>query len=953
MKNKKISLPVMSLIHQLRHVDPNMRREALEELIVLKATPAALAISLSLKDKDPTIRALAGKALGILKSEETLDSLIEALGDEDENVNYWIVYAISQFKSEDVFEKISWALTDKKLCKYAFSIVAKFEGIGIDKVIELLSYDNWKVRSLAAETLIELGEIALEKVKTEINKTDNVDALYWLLRVLGRIGDNESVEILKKYAESEKTDLRKAAVEGLYFLGNYESILYLKELLSSSYEDVRFYAVNYLGDFGVEYLENIIEKFEDPSWSVRDAASKAASKSGREIMAIFENMLINGSKNQRFCALKTLSYFGEDGLSSLLYALDDPFWAIRRMASDKLVDLGNKAVPVLIKNLTSSKTSDEKKFWIIRALGKIRDNRVVEELVRFLNYPNKDIRFATVKALARIGDKSVVAKLIDSLTLQSEEAKYWSIKTLGQLGKEAISSLMKKLSDPNWNVRKIAAEALGEIGEEAIEELLQGLQDKDKDVRYWSHKALVKIGYKATDGIIELLKHPNWQVRREAADTLKDMGPQIIPKMMVKLRVFNEHYQYWIPRIVASMKSKIALKELKEFLQKGTKEERVMAIEAIGEIAILEDKDLRKLLVDSLTDEFWEVRVAAAKVVGKLKIQEAAESLLENVLDSDPLLRANAAFSLGIIEVEAAADILVDLLDDVDYRVRSNAVRALGYLKPKKKKRLLIKKLLEILLYYDQGDLRKAVIWTLGELKSKESVKELIHLFKDNIFLQESIIEALGKIACEECVDFIKKVLLSKKHGTNLRIKALEEFLKLSPPKEVESILKKLVDDVNLHLRKYAFREMYRANLVKSDAVEKLHKKYGRKKKEEVLYRRALKYLKEKNIKMAISLLMENISKYPDFKDSYLKLIQILIEKNMLEEAKKIALKLLKKFPKNESALTSVGYIFFQQGDYTKAASFLNETLKVAKSSANISIAKKILKKLDNASQKS
>lgn len=109
---------------------------------------------------------------------------------------------------------------------------------------------------------------------------------------------------------------------------------------------------------------------------------------------------------------------------------------------------------------------------------------------------------------------------------------------------KSLDELLRDLASPDWNVRRVAAEALGELGDgRALESLLYVLRhDKSWWVRSAAAEALVRIGARA--GRADLV------LEAAAADieaTLKGIGMAVekggvLPEVARKLLLLLRHY---------------------------------------------------------------------------------------------------------------------------------------------------------------------------------------------------------------------------------------------------------------------------------------------------------------------------------------------------------------------------------------------------------------------------
>jgi HEAT repeat protein len=148
----------------------------------------------------------------------------------------------------------------------------------------------------------------------------------------------------------------------------------------------------------------------------------------------------------------------------------------------------------LIKSLLDS-TDPNIRQYAAYLLGKAKNPRAIEPLIRALGDFDKSVREQAMLALS-------------------------------SLGKSAIEPLSEAMKEPKWETRYRAAEALGKIADEkAVQPLIQGLKDNREHVRYMAAKGLREFGDSDTiDPMIILLKDENIYVRMMVARALGAVG---------------------------------------------------------------------------------------------------------------------------------------------------------------------------------------------------------------------------------------------------------------------------------------------------------------------------------------------------------------------------------------------------------------------------------------------
>ena len=124
---------------------------------------------------------------------------------------------------------------------------------------------------------------------------------------------------------------------------------------------------------------------------------------------------------------------------------------VKSRASDALAKIGSEAVPALINALADTQSDPEgkKRYWIIDALGLIRDKRAVEPLISSLKSVHRCIRESAIVSLGRIGASQALEPLIN--TFQNLQPLHGSLyfataEALGNIGgKRALHVLEEAL----------------------------------------------------------------------------------------------------------------------------------------------------------------------------------------------------------------------------------------------------------------------------------------------------------------------------------------------------------------------------------------------------------------------------------------------------------------------------------------------------------------------------
>lgn len=184
----------------------------------------------------------------------------------------------------------------------------------------------------------------------------------------------------------------------------------------------------------------------------------------------------------------TLGEMGDERcVEPLAAALRGGDWQVREVAIEGIGQIGSPAVEVLLKLL---RDWDVRKSAIM-ALGKIRDERVLEPLMQQLR--NDEFMEDATDALVNLGEPALPG-LIKALKDKEELVRKQAVIALGRIkSPEAIDPLIEMLQNKDWFTRLTAAAALEAIGDERGREAIKPLlKDSDMVVKMRVERILAK-----------------------------------------------------------------------------------------------------------------------------------------------------------------------------------------------------------------------------------------------------------------------------------------------------------------------------------------------------------------------------------------------------------------------------------------------------------------------------
>lgn len=415
------------LVRALTHKIPLVRMQVAEHFGETGETKAVEPLIRALKDEDGEVRGHAIRALEKIGDARAVEPLIQTLEDEYLGIRTSGIRALGAIGDARAVEPLNKALKDED---HGIQMAAFYSlrEIGneraVDIIIQALSSHNWTVRVEAAETLDDLSW----KPAREEQKTYYLIAKEEWREVIeeGKLSVLPLIQTLRV----DCAPVRKEAAEALGEIGDARAVKSLIRLLGDK-----------------DHI--IYQRFDDDSveisGSVQFAVADALGKIGDK-MAV--PALIQALRSRDFIAT----------------------WSAVRA-------LGNIGDVSAVDYLTEHLSSDE----ALEALTKIKDPKVVEVLIQKLKggHGSANVQIAAARILGRIRDS------------------------------KAVEPLIKALSDEYWEVRREAAWALGMIGDaRAVEPLLRvRSDDEDGQVRSVAADALTQLEHQLQGLLVYLLEH--------------------------------------------------------------------------------------------------------------------------------------------------------------------------------------------------------------------------------------------------------------------------------------------------------------------------------------------------------------------------------------------------------------------------------------------------------------
>jgi serine/threonine-protein kinase len=210
----------------------------------------------------------------------------------------------------------------------------------------------------------------------------------------------------------------------------------------------------------VKYL---LEVIADSDWWVRTRAADALGKIGgpRVVDAVLA-LIKDDNQDIRRAAIEILNQTKDErAVAQLIEATRDPDWWVSERAVDALAEIGSsKALPRFIDMLQGEAKSLP---TVIRAIGKIGDQKSLEALMPMLSRPENEIKIEAIAALAKLADE----RRADTIRVRLQAVSTSSDGTLSQ----AVSRALQEL-DNRFSTQQIAENQRAEKLQEPAKTLL-------------------------------------------------------------------------------------------------------------------------------------------------------------------------------------------------------------------------------------------------------------------------------------------------------------------------------------------------------------------------------------------------------------------------------------------------------------------------------------------------
>jgi chemotaxis protein methyltransferase CheR len=669
----------------LKSSDPAVRRRAVRDLAAFPQKEVVIALADALGDPNKGVQNAALESLTQMRHPEVVQGLLPVIRGSDLNTRNAGMTVLKNFGPMAVTPLVA-AVDAAQDVDEIIQILVVLGNIGsplaTDTVLKFVGHDDDNIKTTAVEAL---GKIQDPKaVKTLINTYHQTDILkYSIVEALGNIAVKEARPVVMGSLESEDV---LEYFSGIGAMGAMEDVEGIDPLFKKLVKEE---------DGGTRRL--ILKSLAQ----VEEANPGSLCKVDHEQMRPILQGLLEQRDSAEYLHLVRIAAAMNDVAyaPALLTALESTEPDIVDLAFEGLTALQSKAVkpalerigrvspPVVVKILELLERHPQADIpAAVSMFTKNPDDAVRQALAKTLGTCPSDVSFNALKSLLTDADETVrrlavagLRKMLDydgALTALlgclkdmnghvRREAALAMKNTSSRQIEEPLLSLL--LTEPYGDVREGAATVLASRKDpEITKRLLELLDSENSRIRETVARTIWQCGSTvAVDSLIHKLGDKEWRVAVNACFSLERMKDL---KSIFPLKELLKHDDWQIRIAALSALRSFGSKELKQFFVPLISDQNPFVAKlAVVALSELEDKALDEIFRKSLNHPRWEVRYQIVKALGKIKSQQAVDSLVK-LAGTDPNngVRAKAILALARINHQNAVPQVLAMLKHED-----------------------------------------------------------------------------------------------------------------------------------------------------------------------------------------------------------------------------------------------------------------------------------------------
>ena len=557
----------------------------------------------------------AAFALGRLSEPAARDALVRALDDSDDGVLHAAIVALGNAGDARAVEKMllpRYLSHSDPLIRWA--TLRTIERIGdafvVTEVAGLIDDSEWIVRNEAQKVLRKQVELVVAQCSHEsaqrmvgLLTTSNEELRTILIDAFVQMGPKIK-PLIRDFLKVGGRQIQTAMMQVVGRLKYGEYLPFLIELLEDREKTIRKSAIEAIGQIAdPAAVPAIVRVFGDSSQDIQRSAIAAIVRIGKPaVEPLQEALRFSSRKTIQMNVLFALAGIrDETSIPYLIDCLGSTYFVVRRAAIKGLVSFGRAAVdavqevirhvqlPVVDDLLKQAKSGATTTIRVraIRALGELADHRAIHLLKILSGHEDPAIRKSALAALAavgcacwqRCGALAVLRALglapdvdliVEQLDDDSENVRHRAVRVLARCGNpRAVQPLLQTVAiDGNATIRCEALRAADELAP-ADSRVVESAQKAMTDIAPKVQAEAIRIIGRspAVQNLVPLiasLKNPSWEVRRNAALALGNMGNVALPSLLERLKKGSEIELESVMRAIGNIGTAAAIPAIEE-----------------------------------------------------------------------------------------------------------------------------------------------------------------------------------------------------------------------------------------------------------------------------------------------------------------------------------------------------------------------------------------------------
>lgn len=466
----------------------DLRYYALTALGEIDSPEVTELIAGCLGDESWLVRAQAAEVLE-RKGRAAIKHIKSLFSKGNSDVKYWSIKVLAKILKEEALDFLKRTL-DTEDSELKYCVIDALAQMNFSKVAPVLLtfFDDpaWLVRKHVASVFEKFGSQAAEYLSKALEAEDNENIRYWAVQIISRSDDKYFMKLLEVLRKPGKPE-RAFIIQSLRETKNPLALPALFDLLSDAQWTIRREASHTIADFGadqvvpfiidnvdlasgdIEYwVQKIVSSYDD---SVNESVKKLIEDHGdfidendpkyAKLQKTYQLLSLLGNQKSVDMALDILRSQLHDQkehfVNSLTGIRNDYFIKNLLKAIDS-ADSGTASwIARLLKNISKNcyhllygaldDKNPEKRVWICRIFGEIKDQAFISPLVILLSDADKNVRFEATKVLSKFASDEVFEQMIKQFLEEDEEGRICIIENIKSLVDEKMVALLVESLD--------------------------------------------------------------------------------------------------------------------------------------------------------------------------------------------------------------------------------------------------------------------------------------------------------------------------------------------------------------------------------------------------------------------------------------------------------------------------------------------------------------------------